>query len=307
MGMKPSLIADRGVFSSTRAASVGIGGTALRQLVRAGECFPLHRGWYSIWRPKDAKDLLRLRTVALLQEYSADVVASHASAVVLLDLPTEGVDFGTAHLMWREEKPFQAFSRVRLHEQLDVPGLAPRGETVHPALACIQVGMADPRALIVAADAALRTRLATKEQLRTACRALQGQRGITRARVAVEWCDERHESPGESLTAFVLHTLGYDFEPQFCPGTYGAGGQPERVDFRITGTMVVIEFDGRVKYEAKDSEGASQLLFLEKQREDRIRDGGYQVVRLTWADLYKPELVRAKIEAALQVASRRSA
>jgi len=308
LGMRPSAFAHEGVFSAASATSVGLGGTALRRLVRAGEAHPLHRGWYSIWKPTDPRDLLRLRTRALLQEYGEDAVASHSSAVVLLDLPTESVDFAVPHLMWRGEQFFHAFGRFRGHERVVHPDLPMQGQTVHPALACVQVGLHDPRALIVAADAALRTEMVTVDQLSAACDALKGQRGLTRVRATVPWCDERHESPGESLTAFVLRMLGYDLEPQFAPGTVGPRGGEEHVDFLIKGTRVVVEFDGAIKYQAGSADEAQQLLFLEKQREDRIRDLGYEVVRLTMADLSKPELVRAKIEAALERSrTRRSA
>ena len=299
-GMRPTAFAHEGVFSAAFATSVGLGGTALRRLVKAGEAHPLHRGWYPIWKPTDPRDLLRLRTRALLQEYGEDAVASHSSAVVLLDLPTESVDFSLPHLMWRGEQFFHAFGRFRAHERVVHPDLPVQGQTVHPALACVQVGLHDPRALIVAADAALRQELVTAEQLSAACDALKGHRGLTRVRATLPWCDERHESSGEPLTAFVLRMLGYDLEPQFAPGTAGPRGGEEHVDFLIKGTKVIIEFDGAIKYQADSAEEAQQLLFLEKQREDRIRDLGYEVVRLTMSDLSKPERVRAKIEAALE-------
>jgi hypothetical protein len=293
-------IAMRGVFSAGRAASVGINATTLRQLVKAGRAHPLHRGWYTPYRPKDAREHFRLRSIALLFEYGRIAVASHGSAVVLLGLPTEAVDFGVAHLMWRGEmSPFRSFSRVRMHERVATEELPLQFETVHPAIACIQVGLADPRALMVAADAALRGGLATPGELRLACDALRGQRGLTRARATVPWCDARHESPGESITAWLLRTLGYEIEPQFEPGLLGPGGGLLSSDFRILGTNVLVEFDGLVKYAARDEEEAQTLLFAEKQREDAIRGAGYEVVRLTWSDLRRPEVVRAKIDAAI--------
>jgi hypothetical protein len=300
-------ISVRGVFSAGRAAALGIDGTTLRQLVKAGRCHPLHRGWYAPDRPKDAREHFRLRTITVLLEYGGTVVASHGSAVVLLGLPTFSIDFGTAHLMWESEKQaFEAYSRVRIHERVASENLPLQLETVHPAVACVQVGLADPRALLVAGDAALRQALVTPDQLRRACAALRGQRGLTRARAAVGWCDGRHESPGESLTAFTLRTLGYEFEPQFGPGLSGPAGGELRVDFLIQGTRVVVEFDGRVKYLARDEGEAQRILFAEKVREDALRDAGYEVVRLTWSDLDKPELVRARIEAAILRSARRA-
>lgn len=48
-------------------------------------------------------------------------------------------------------------------------------------------------------------------------------------------------------------------------------------------------------------------LRAEKAREDRLREVGYEVVRLTWADLDHPERVRAKILAAFARSAVRSA
>lgn len=300
MGIDLKSIAIRGVFSAARAARLGIDGTTLRQLVKAGECHPLHRGWYTPYRPKNAREHFRLRTIALLNEYGDVAVASHGSAVVLLGLPTEAVDFGTAHLMWNSQTTrFEAFSRVRIHERVASDLLPLQLETVHPAVACMQVGLADPRALIVAADAALRDGLMTHEQLRAAARLLRGQRGLTMARPVIEWCDARHESPGESVTALVLNSLGYELDPQFAPGLRGPGGGLLHSDFRILGTNVLVEFDGMLKYQAQDEKEAGRILFAEKVREDALRDAGYEVVRLTWGDLQNPERVRAKIEAAI--------
>ncbi|MGN6753103.1 MAG: hypothetical protein ACTHJJ_11190 [Intrasporangium sp.] len=293
-------IAIRGVFSAGRAARLGIDGTTLRQLVKAGQCHPLHRGWYTPYRPKNAREHFRLRTIALLNEYGDVAVASHGSAVVLLGLPTEAVDFGTAHLMWTTpDTRFEAFSRVRIHERLACEALPMQIETVHPAVACLQVGLGDPRSLMVAADAALRAETITPEQLVEAGQLLRGQRGLSRARAVIRWCDARHESAGESVTAFVLKLLGYALEPQFATGLRGPGGGLLRSDFLILGTTVLVEFDGLTKYQARDEEEAQRLLFAEKLREDALRDAGYEVVRLTWADLQNPELVRAKIEAAI--------
>ena len=122
-------------------------------------------------------------------------------------------------------------------------------------------------------------------------------------RAALKLCDRRHESPGESVAAFVLRSLGYQVVPQFVvPGTgqWTPGGQGYRADFGMVGTTVLIEFDGRAKYGTRDA------LWAEKQREDRIRGLGYEVVRLTWADLANPERVRGLVEAAIRRAARRT-
>ena len=71
-------------------------------------------------------------------------------------------------------------------------------------------------------------------------------------------------------------------------------------DFRIDGTNVLVEFDGKVKYDPESNPDAARANFDEKLREDELRRLGYIVVRLTRADLARPALVRSRIEAALR-------
>lgn len=212
--MNLRFLAHDGVFSATRAKEFGIGSSALRRHVQAGAAHPLHRGWYAVNPPRDAAQHHALRTTALPQEYEGHAVASHGSAVLRLGLPTERVDFGTVHLMWvGPNVAFRSYSRVRMHEAIDHADLPHRDSTVHPALAIVQAGLHDVRSMLVAGDAGLRRQLVDAGQLRAAARALRGQRGLIPARAALGWCDGRHESPGETLTAYTLRGLGYEFDP----------------------------------------------------------------------------------------------
>ena len=74
-----------------------------------------------------------------------------------------------------------------------------------------------------------------------------------------------------------------------------------RVDLLVEG-RVIVEFDGMVKYEGADGRAA---LAAEKRREDRLRALGFEVVRLTWADLDHPEVVDRLVRAALDRAAGR--
>lgn len=62
-----------------------------------------------------------------------------------------------------------------------------------------------------------------------------------------------------------------------------------RVDFLFKEQRTVVEFDGLAKYAERSD------LIREKAREDALRALGYSVVRITWVDLAKPMLVRAKV------------
>jgi hypothetical protein len=61
---------------------------------------------------------------------------------------------------------------------------------------------------------------------------------------------------------------------------------------------LIIEFDGRAKYERCPALGESRLadgdlVWAEKQREDRLRELGFEVIRLVWPDLSDPRRVLA--------------
>lgn len=294
-------LAPSGVFSAAAARSSGISGALLRSLVARGECHPLHRGWYSVQRPTSDKHRHRLRVSALLQEYEGQVMASHCSVLALVDLPDEDIDWGTVHLMWRDPTlPFRAFSRVHIHELVKHPALHHEPETVDLGLAAVQVGLRSQTGMLVVADHCLREGLTTPHALAAAAQSLRGQRGVTRAKAAVPWCDSRHESPGETLTAQVLRGLGYSFTPQFEVPRRERPGRVFHADFRIEGTNVLVEFDGKVKYDPESNPDAARANFDEKLREDELRRLGFVVVRLTRADLARPAMVRARIEAALR-------
>ena len=115
----------------------------------------------------------------------------------------------------------------------------------------------------------------------------------------LRFADGRRESVGESRCGVALAIAGIDVTPQVAIRDEH-GDLVGRVDFLVTGTKVVVEFDGKVKY----ASGDRQVLWDEKRREDRLRALGYTVVRLTWADLERPGAVAAAVQRALAGAGR---
>lgn len=302
--MDLALIAREDVFSYARARQAGIGPAELRGMLRARECVRLHHGWFSTRAPKDEIDRHLLRVAALLEQYAGRAVASHDSGLMRLGLPVYRADLSRVHLTAID-------ARVRRHRKADLIVHDPIGtpalgaaalgpterQTVHPALAIAHCGLRDVRALLVPGDAALRGALITPGELETAVTSLRARPGVARARAGLALVDARHETPGETLTACVLRLLGYDIEPQFQvahTGQFTPAGQGYRADFRLRGARVLIEFDGRVKYTSREA------LWQEKLREDHLRSLGYEVVRLTWADLRDPDRVRGLLEAAIR-------
>lgn len=307
--MDLDLIAREQVFPYHRALAAGIGRDELRRLIRSGACRRLHHGWFTTSTTEDPAQLHRLRCAALVQQYRGHAVVSHVSAVIRLGLPTYAAKYDTVHLMATSGTRRGHRKRdLIIHPSLrsvDGPGGLPHTSagTVHPAVAIALAGLDDPRAFLVPADPALAKGLVSVQDLTAAVALLCRRPGVERVRSALDHCDARHESPGETLTAHVLRHLGYRAVPQVqIPGTerWTPGRQGYRVDFLIEGTRVIVEFDGRTKYES------GSRLWEEKQREDRIRELGYEVVRLTMADLRNPARVREVVEAALRRSRRRA-
>ncbi len=313
--MRLELLGRHGVFSASEAARHGIDGHALARLVRAGSCLRLTRGWYAV-KPGDELTRERrhgLTAIALGRQYAGRAAISHHSTVVLRDLPTYAVDLSTVHLTTisgssgADAVPNASARRTGLvlHRplpQLTIPDSPERAApsrvgsaagalvTVPLAVAIVQNGMLHgPEAALVSADAALNRSLVSVDQLTRAVEQFRGHAGIAEARAALLNADGRHESPGESRTAYVLRLLGFDLDPQF---GLDVGGRRYRADFRIRGTRVLVEFDGAVKY------SDARALFEEKQREDAIRRQGWVVVRIIWADLDNPRRLMRRIDEA---------
>lgn len=106
------------------------------------------------------------------------------------------------------------------------------------------------------------------------------------------------ESVGESRCGIALELASIRVTPQV-EIRDAFGNLVARVDFLVEGTMVIVEFDGKVKFETGDP----AVLWAEKKREDRLRRMGYTVVRIIWADLEKPGAVSAKVGAAIRAAA----
>ena len=112
--------------------------------------------------------------------------------------------------------------------------------------------------------------------------------------------DARHESAGETLTEFRLRAAGMA-KPVPQVEILSRGHLVARVDLAWPELGVFLEFDGKEKYlkHRREGETVVDAVLREKRREERIcRRTGWRCIRVTWADLYRPELIVARIMAA---------
>ena len=273
-------------FTTQDAFKLGVTGVELRDAVSEGSITRLMRGWYSPQPLPWATDRHRLLVRIAIAERT-DVVPSHHSAAIYLGLPVHRFDWRVVHLMRTDDGAAQVRRGLTIHKR------AGTGATLSVALAIAQTGLMSVESGVMAFDVALRDAKVTRLDVRNAADLLDNRPGHARLGAVLRLGDGRRESPLESRTAVTFDRWKMRLAPQFdVPGT------PYRADARIVGTAVLGESDGHGKYDGPSA------LTDEKAREDTIRSRGWEVVRVTDELLNRPKDLHARVQAALERASR---
>lgn len=132
--------------------------------------------------------------------------------------------------------------------------------------------------------------------------AARTRRGVATARAALAFADGRSESVGESISRVRMAAAGLP-TPQLQVNVFDEFGTwLARTDFGWEMLGVLGEFDGRIKY-VGTSDQVARTVMLEKDREERLRELGWVVVRWKWADLADLDKFRRRIEAAIAQAN----
>ncbi len=279
----------------------GFSGTELARMNRTGELVHLRRGAWLAAAPDDEAVRHRLLLHAT-RSLTSDGVVSHGSAAVLHSLPTFG-PLTQVHLTRPHGRGKQ---RGYVHRH--VAALEPDeivacdgAPTTSLARTVVDLARRLPFAEAVATgDAALRLGL-EREALEVALARATRRPGIGAARRVVIFADGRSESVGESFSRVTLHRLG------LAPSTLqlevlDLGGRfVARTDFGWEAERVVGEFDGRIKYGRLVGPGQrpEDVLWAEKRREDAVRELNLQMVRWTWGDLQREQVLAARVRRAL--------
>lgn len=297
--LQAACVRNGGFFTVADAASAGISAAAIRAGCREGEWQRLRRGVLveaGAFAELTRADQHLVHVRVALAHLRSPAYPSHRSAAValgvaLLDEPT-AVELTGAGVDPRNRGDLRV-----VRAELPPGALAPSPAgltTTSAARTVVDLARLLPvRAGVVSIDSALHQRLTTPAELRDMLDSQSRWPGLAAARAAVGLADGRSESPGETCLRLVAQQLGYAVTPQrvIC----GATGDGYRVDLRLDGEPVILEFDGRVKYQGPDAE---QVRWAEKRRHDDLGNAGYQIVRVTWDLLFRPAVLRAAIESA---------
>ena len=290
------LLARQGRVARRRdLLKAGLSRRELRRRVLRGELRPLSPHLFTdAAQPSPGEDL-RAAAVAL------DAVVSHQDAALLWGLelvttPTERT-LTVGRNRSRAHRAGVRVHRADLDEDEQVLREGLRITTV--VVTVVDLARRLPLAEAVAVgDSALRRRLATLQQLRTALRALPAGRGRDRVARVIALLDPRCGSVLESLLRVLLTEHGLRPQTQVVVRTR-TGRRIGRVDFAWPDLRLVVECDGFACHADRTS-----------YRQDRRRGNalvlaGWQVLRFSWEDVVRhPAYVVATVRGVLAAASR---
>jgi very-short-patch-repair endonuclease len=266
----------------------------LRRGVLVGQCLAEKAGT----DPEFGHELA-LRT--LLVPYGG-AVAAQESAALALGLPV--LDRPDRPVLLRPNGAWRGgdTGRVRIaplpmHHRTEVAGIP----CTTAARTVIDVARsASFRAAVVLGDAALRG-LCSEADLQAMLAECSAWSDLGKARKVLPFLDARSESPFESLSRAVMHEYKLPApEPQ--QWLTGADGVDYRVDFYWKQQRLIGEADGRMKYQrlgadgTLDPEAAERAVWMEKIREDALREAGERFVRWTYRQMrYQTDETIARI------------
>ena len=256
---------------------------------------------------RDPVCLHRLRVAAGLRRLDADAVASHRSAGLLCGLSLLDPPEVTVALTVDAGGETRSYPNLVVHRSRLPQGHRQGGAVPTTSAARTVVDLARTssfREAVVAADSALARGLVRRGDLRQVLDTCAAWPGAHRAQRVVDFADGRAEAPSESLARILF--VEQDLPAPVPQAEIVSHGRlVARVDFLFVEQGTVVEVDGRVKCQGLD---AARVLWDEKRREDQIREAGYEVVRLTWAQIERdPQGCAARVRAAFARGSRRRA
>ncbi|GEM_PF-328358 len=271
-----------GHFSLDMARNAGLTSDDLARLIARGVIVRLARGVYARRDPSLAPPQRHRRTALAIASRTPQAVLSHHSALLAHGLPVFAADLSTVHLTHRTDRRDRRRRGFVIHRaDHTTTGLPVGAGTVGVANAVVQVGLANPLATLVAADAALHLAMTTSAELKTVASTFSGRPGRASVTAMLRHTDARAQSPLESLTRHALTTLGHTVTPQVHVDTEGRG-----FDIDLVVDDIAVEVDGLSKYTAAlDARDPVEIIRAEKAREAALVRAGYHVLRLTWGEV----------------------
>lgn len=297
----------------------GLTPNELAKRVRSGALARVRHGVYvdgETWRNLKPWEQYRLRVQAAAETFEKPTVFARRSAASVWGLPTVGWHHPVQALTLKNDggrsragvsrhfaapAGLEVVSREgllvtgRVRTVLDLAAFTPFAEAVVPV------------DHVLRPDSTRQLPAVTKAELEAGIGSNYSAAAGRRIRAVLGFADPASGSAGESLSRALMHLAGFE-APVLQQEIRDRDGLVGYSDFYWKQSRVAGEFDGEEKYVKAgflNGRTASQVVVAEKNRENRIRSTGVDVVRWDWADLMQPGTLERKLAAA-GVARRRT-
>ena len=306
------LMTPSGLVLRRDAIAAGYDDNHLARLRRSRAVTRIRHGAYvrtDMWTPLTARERHSLLSEAVVAQYVDGIMLSHDSAVVAHGGPDHGLDLSAVHVTHFDGGGRRAAGVVH-HEGscglLDVTKVD-RAWVTSPGRTILDVAMQHGLEVgVVVADDFIRRRLTSTEELWLLQDRVRAWPGALILRLVIALATGKSESVGESLAWLLFRNQGLPRPEQQFEVFHRDGRLAGRTDWAWPEYGVLVEFDGAGKYLESRSPGESieDCVLRENRREDLLRElTGWRVIRLVWADLFRPEATAARIRAAFAVAA----
>jgi hypothetical protein len=279
-----------GAVARAQALQAGFSKAEVATLLRRGTWVVAERGVYLEGAVLSAADVWAghaLRVAARNLALGGGHAASRRSAAVVLGLPVLGGVPAPPELVRGRRRAGDTSASSSIRVTLEPPDVVRWRDVActSPArLVCDTARTHGQMEALMIADAALRARL-PRSLLTSAATACRGWPGAAAVTEVLACADGRTDSPLESITRWVLRSLGVP-PPLSQVDVLHDGEFLGRADFAWPALGVVLEADGMGKY-------VSGTLAAEKKRELGMRRAGLEVMRCTWDDAWRqPEVIQ---------------
>ena len=295
---------EKGVFSRKEALEVGYSDRAIAGEVRAGRWKRVRRGAFTSAGTWDALDIIGRHQVlarAVLRNARCTAALSHTSALAELGASCWELPLGLVHLARFDDRAGRREAGVvQHHGAMYVGDLTCRNGLLvsSPTRTALDITtIADTEHSLVPIDNLLHRKETTIEEMRHRALTMNNWPDTLKTDLVLRLADGRSESPGETRARYLCWKEGLPAPvPQY--EVLSGGSVVARLDLAWPELGVWLEFDGALKYSAllRQGESPADAVLREKRREDDIRRvTGWRCIRVTWAELYEPQRLAAKI------------
>jgi hypothetical protein len=303
-----ALVDANGAFTRKDAVALGYHDHAIAMLVKAGDWVRVRRGAYVLgaqWAAMSESQRYAALCRAAVLQARTEVVLSHLSSANEYGCPLWECNLTRVHLTRVDARAGRAESGIVQHRGVIAEGdVTVQEDGLHlmsaTRTALELTTLLDVEHALVEIDFLLHEGHTTIEDLRQRYADMLRWPRTLATDLVLRLADGRSESVGETRARFLCWSQHLPAPVPNFPILNALGVEIARVDLAWPELSVFLEFDGRVKYESRRREGESvtDCVLREKQRESLICEvTGWRCIRITWADLYRPAEVAARIRA----------